>query len=792
MSEDRSKLVNDSASPPARRRPISILIWACVFGSLALATIMGINGYGRSIDEQARLLRDSIRDRPATGQIHVVEIDASSIARLKSWPWPRSIHGALVDKLHQAGAATVAFDVDFSATTRPEEDSAFAAALARFGGSVILATFRQSSGSGSSEIIENLPMAALAKHSFLGSVNVEPDKDGQMRFYSFGTVTNAIPRPSIGALLIGKEGRIDQSFRIDQAIDPSTIPRHSYADILSGKVGKAALQGKTIIVGATAIELGDRYAVPHHGVIPGVVIQALAAETLMQGTENTDFGFLPLILISLGGSIALASTRSPFRRGAYAVATMVVIASAPLVLEMAKLGSLQLAPGLVLVILVWGARAAIDFASRLNSARFVDGDSGLANERAMRKTIAQSKARSIVALRIGNFGEMSAILTLDQRQMLLNRVVDRITMAFGEKRIFQLQPGLLALSLPTLDADELSERMEAAAAIFRSPINLETRQIVVTLVCGVATSVDGNMNQCLANARLAADAAAANGHRWGIHNDARLGEADRALQLLADLDEALANKDIHAVFQPKWNIAANRICGAEALVRWRHPVLGAVTPDEFIPLLEQRGRTSELTLHVLDISLAQLARWEERELDVGVAVNLSAPLLMDTVFMERLREAIRGSGPLAAKLTLEITESATLSGLDSALEAVRSLKDLGIALSIDDYGTGQSTLTYLKTFSASEIKIDKSFITNMLSSRNDQILVRSTIELAHELGFKVVAEGIEDAQCLDLLKSFGCDVGQGWHLGRPIAAEDFIDIVLRSRQVPDLSLQAAA
>ncbi len=785
-----SKLAENGREDEGRR--YRGLIWTCYAIAFLIAACVGIAGYGHFVDEQARNVRDSLHSRPASGKVHIVEIDASSIALLKSWPWPRRVHGDLVDRLHEAGVTALAFDVDFSATTRPQDDLAFASALDRFGGSVILSTFRQSSGSGSADIVENLPMDALSEHAFLGSVNVDPDRDGQMRSYSYGTVTNHIPRPAIAALLSGTQGKINESFRIDHSIDPASIPRHSYADILNGKVGAGELRGKLVIVGATAIELGDRYAVPLHGVLPGVVVQALAAETLIQGAVNPNFGPWPLLIFATIAAFALMTSRSRIFGNLYTISSLLIILSAPLALEVAKIGSLEMLPALVLIILSWASRSAIDFGGRLHSARFTDVDSGLGNENAMLRSLRSKKATTIIALRISNYGEISAILTTDQRKLLTQRMVDRILLTFGVSKIYQLQPGLLALHVNALDAEVCADRMEAAAAIFRSPVNLDTRQIVVTLAGGLSHYQSGSVGQALANARLAADSASSRGHLWELHNDARLGEADRALQLLADLDQALAREEIHAVFQPKWHIGDNRICGAEALVRWRHPVLGAVAPDEFIPLLEARGRTAELTLHVLDLSLQQLARWDAMGLDIGVAVNLSAPLLIDLGFMARLREVIKAAGSNATRLTLEITESATLSGLDPALEAVRSLKDLGISLSIDDYGTGQSTLTYLKTFSASEIKIDKSFITNMLSSRNDQILVRSTIELAHELGFKVVAEGIEDAPCLALLKLFGCDVGQGWHLGRPMGADEFLGTVLRSRQAPDVTLSAVA
>jgi diguanylate cyclase len=748
--------------------------WICYAFCVAISILIGMNGIGRSVDEQARIFRDSIRSHPATGQVHVVEIDAASIAELKSWPWPRHLHGALVDRLREANVAALAFDVDFSSSSSTIEDQAFAAALARFGNSVILPTFRQVAGSGSTKFLENLPIEPLRKHAFLASVNVQPDADGEMRNYGYGTVTHATPRPSVAAMLAGVPGKIDQNFRVDQSIDPATIPRHSFADVLSGKVGQKELAGKTVIVGATAIELGDRYAVPLRGVIPGVIIQALATETLLIGSQNPSYGSWPLLILAAIGALFLLRPNFHRARAVLGVASFLIIGLIPFVLEAMHIATLEIAPALMLISLAWSLSTAIDFAGRMNRARFVDAGTGMPNERALLKSLEKGKSSSIIVFRIGNHAELAAVLTLDQQAMLIKRIEDRVSLAFGTRGLFLLQPGLLGLSLPTQKPEDVIEQMEATAAVFRSPITLDTRQIVVQIACGISQSASVDASQACANARLAADEAASQGHSWAIHSDARLGEANRAIQLLGDIDAALENNDIHVVFQPKWDIAAGRIGGAEALVRWRHPDFGPIAPDHFIPLLETHGRMAALTLHVLDLSLKALCNWQMPDRAVGVAVNISAPLLNDKAFIAEMRSRISKIGELAKILTLEITESATLSDTENALIALKSLHDLGIRLSIDDYGTGQSTLTYLKNFNASEIKIDKSFITNMLASRNDQILVRSTIELAHELGFKVVAEGIEDGECLDMLASFGCDIAQGWQIGKPVPVEVFV------------------
>jgi diguanylate cyclase len=770
----------------------SSLRWLAYAGCVAVSAAIAWSNLGQPFDEQMRVYRDGIRNHAATGQIHVVEIDAASIAQMNTWPWPRHLHGDLVDRLREARVPTVAFDVDFSAPSKPKEDAAFAAALARFGGSAILPTFRQIAGGGDAKFLENLPIEPLKAHAFLGSVNVHPDPDGEMRSYSYGTITQGTPRPSVAALLAGVAGKMEQSFTIDQSIDPATIPRHSFGDVVNGKIGAKELAGKTVLVGATAIELGDRYAVPRHGVLPGVVIQALAAETLLQGSANPTFGVWPLLGLAILISLWLIQSRSRRNRMMGASASIILFNVAPLVLESLHLGTLEIAPALSLIFAIWGLATLLEFARSMNKARFFDLKTGLPNERALLRDLRTAPSPTILAVRIKDHTELSAVLSAEQMQQLTNRITDRIALAYGSKDLYLLQSGMFAVSLAGQKPEDIIEQMEATAAVFRSPINLDTRQIVVSVACGVAHSPTATVEQVCANARLAADEAAALGHSWHIHNEARLGEADRSLQLLADIDDALLEHHIHVVFQPKLDIKNQRISGAEALVRWRHPSLGPISPDQFIPLLEAHGRMAELTHHVLDASIAEMRKWHSAGFPIGVAVNISAPLLNDGPFMDETVEKLSKLGGFAGNLTLEITESATLADAESAREAVKRFKALNVRISIDDYGTGQSTLTYLKALNASEIKIDKSFITNMVSSRSDQILVRSTIELAHELGFKVVAEGIEDAECMAQLVAYGCDTGQGWHIGKPISSADLLTLLLEKQAVVSVQARKAA
>lgn len=193
--------------------------------SFLTAALIAVYAVQNPVERTIQNLRDAVNNRPASGNIHVVEIDAKSLQEFKLWPWPRGYHARLVDRLNAAGADQITFDVDFSSHSNPAQDAAFAAAIERASGKVVLPTFRQSASSkGSSAEVESLPIESLRNHAFLGAVNVHPDKDGQVNSYPYGTVTGGTPRPSIAALLADTNGPISSEFDIDQSVDLDSMP----------------------------------------------------------------------------------------------------------------------------------------------------------------------------------------------------------------------------------------------------------------------------------------------------------------------------------------------------------------------------------------------------------------------------------------------------------------------------------------------------------------------------------------------------------------------------------------
>jgi EAL domain-containing protein (putative c-di-GMP-specific phosphodiesterase class I)/CHASE2 domain-containing sensor protein len=743
-----------------RRRAVAAAL-AVLAGLFALSA-----GGGEAAERLLRGLRDQIRAHPASGEVAIVEIDSRSLRELATWPMPRRYHGALVDRLHQAGARSIGFDVDFSSRSNPVDDAAFAAALARADGGVMLAGLRQQVATGSDEMVENVPIPELRDHAFLAAVNVIPDGDGQVRQMPFGLEIDGLPRPSLAALTAEREASSDGSFAIDYAIDPATIARFSFIDVVAGRVPAAALRGKRIIVGATAVEIGDRYAVPGHGVIPGVVIQALAAETLLAGpTPAAAGGVWPLLLAFATIFAAMWGGGRPLRAALFGFGTAAVLAL-PLVGEQVWALTFPLVPALLALATALCAALVLHVAHHFRLRALVDNATGLPNGDALALAAAAAGTPVVVA-RIERFAAIAAGIGPAATVNLIHRVADRL--GFGHDRIiYRIDEADLAWSEPGDGAATLEDRIEALAALMRTPVDCG-RPIDVGLTFGVADPVAAGARQQISDAALAAERAARRGARW--ERFAAGEETDWHLSLLAELDAAIAAGEIWNAYQPKLDIASGRIVGAEALVRWSHKQRGPIPPDRFIPIVEAQGRARDLTLHVLRRALADAAGWRARGLALGVAVNISATLLLDPDFASMLEEEIAAARIPADCVTLEVTESAAMKDSDEAIAALMSWRALGVHISIDDYGTGQSSLAYLQTLPATELKIDKSFVTDLAANDRNAIMVRSTIALAHELGMKVVAEGIEDGDCLARLADMGCDTGQGWHIGKPMPAD---------------------
>jgi EAL domain-containing protein (putative c-di-GMP-specific phosphodiesterase class I) len=248
---------------------------------------------------------------------------------------------------------------------------------------------------------------------------------------------------------------------------------------------------------------------------------------------------------------------------------------------------------------------------------------------------------------------------------------------------------------------------------------------------------------------------------------------DRLL-LAGELRHAIENDQLVLHYQPKASFATGCVSHVEALVRWNHPQRGLVPPDQFIPLAEQTGLIRPLFLWVLNDALHQCSLWQQEGIGLHVAVNLSMRNLQDPRLPDTLVNLLSRWNLEPTWVELEITESALAADPERAMRILTRFSAMGMRITIDDFGTGYSSLAYLKRLPVDEIKIDKSFVLGMVNDENDATIVRSTIDLGHNLGLKVVAEGVEDQATWDLLTAWGCDLAQGYFLSHPLPAPDLV------------------
>jgi EAL domain-containing protein (putative c-di-GMP-specific phosphodiesterase class I) len=263
-------------------------------------------------------------------------------------------------------------------------------------------------------------------------------------------------------------------------------------------------------------------------------------------------------------------------------------------------------------------------------------------------------------------------------------------------------------------------------------------------------------------------------------------DADRSsherLLVLAQLREAIDRDELVLHYQPKVAVVGGAVTGVEALVRWQHPERGLLAPAEFVPLAERTGTVTELTRWVLDAALAQCRLWRDAGLDLPVAINLAAANIVDTTLPDAVAAALVRHGVPGNRLECEISEDTVMADPLRAMDVLGRLRDMGLRLSLDDFGTGHSSLAYLKRLPLDEVKIDRSFVLGMTEDENDAVIVRSTIDLARNLGLDVVAEGVENAAILEGLGELHCDVAQGFHVSRPLPPAE-LEAWLAARRV---------
>jgi diguanylate cyclase (GGDEF)-like protein len=333
-----------------------------------------------------------------------------------------------------------------------------------------------------------------------------------------------------------------------------------------------------------------------------------------------------------------------------------------------------------------------------------------------------------------------------------------------------------ALWLPGVDGDRLKGLQADVMARFQEPFSVEDQAVDLSIRIGAIDSAQypGDAALLLGRAEMALYAAKTRQEDSVLYTPLLDQSSEASLSLMSDLRRAAEQNEFVLNFQPKMDLARQAVSGAEVLVRWQHPERGRIPPDAFIPFAEQTGFIRTLSRWVIEATLQQQVQWRKAGYRLPVAVNLSARDLMDADLPAWLTERMAAHELSHDALTLEITESAIMDDPQRAQFTLEQLDALGFRLSIDDFGTGYSSLGYLKRLPVRELKIDKSFVLRLNSDSDDRSIVRATVELAHSMGLKVVAEGVENREIWDSLLELGCDYGQGYYMSRPLPAAEFM------------------
>ena len=738
------------------RKPWRLLLWTVLAG-----LVFGLIGLGQLPEDYLRIARNSFHEHSASGDVVVITVDEAALRQAGNWPWPRRYDGQMVDRLMAAGANRVFFDINFSFPTNPVDDGAFGDAIKR-SGRVSLFVRSKSGADGSTRPVLDRPLPVLRQHAKLALGTVRYNYQNAAWDLPYSVMMDGKKVPSFAAALADVDAPAGTTFPVDYSIKVSTVPTYSAGDLMAGRIPRSRLAGKDVIIGLGSDVLNDVFFIPGYGRGYGVYIQTLGAETLKNG-KPVDFGWTPAFFLAIAAAALAISRKRSGERGLILAGGLMATLVAPGFLE-ARLIFADVTPGLFVLLTI-----AVGLGwQRYRTRGLVNPISNLPNLNALRAH-RSNRQEALVAARLMNFEEIVSTLPRESERELIEQIVARLKVGSPNRVLYQGDAGIFAWFEDS--RQPFGNHLEALYALFRNPARVAGLSVDLNISFGVEVGSGRSIQNRLASALVAADEAAHDGLKWKYHDPETLENASWKLSMLSQLDDAIDRGEVWVAYQPKLDLATKQIVGAEALARWTHPEKGPIAASEFVAAAEQHNRIGKLTDFVLEKAVAAAAQINKRGTEFDMAVNLSARLLSDKGFTLRLSALLARHSLPPRHLTLELTETAALTGSGEGLEMIARLRDLGINIAIDDYGTGLSTLDYLKRIPANEIKIDQSFVKSMADNRSDRLMVQSTIGLAHSLGRRVVAEGVEHRDILDLLIEMGCDIAQGFAVGRPMSID---------------------
>jgi len=734
-----------------------------VASALLLGALCGTFEVTLPLEDLFIAARTKLRTVQPSGSIVVVTIDDRTLERLHANDVGREDDAVVVERLISSGSKTIYFarNYPFSAAA---DGQALVTTLQRHPGAVAFGVGPKD-GDARGTRLSQLPDRKFLEHADLVSLAALTHPLNMSYSLPFQTMTIAGEIPSLAAARGGKTGADDEWFRPDYAIDHHGIPTISYIDVLSGNFDRAQVAGKKIVIGRTTMIANEYHPLPLGEYVPNLYIHVLGGETLLKG-KPVDVGWMPaflLVAVMVVTGVGRGRSYKPIRLVGHGVILIVL----PIILDRFSI-ELDVLPAAVMAVFATFRARALD---KIKDVSETNAASGLPSLQALR-SIEDCSNGFLVALKIRNYSGILRSFPEPVEAHLANEIQRRIRISEPEVVVYH-EGGIFVWLSKLPDIVELFENLEGLHRIVQNGIVIQGTEVDVGFNCGIDSAREHSMPNRLASAMQSAEEAV-RADELVVHHDIEKGEVQWEISLLASLDRAIDNGEVWVAFQPKLDLASNRIVGAEALARWTHPERGPISPEKFIGIAEEYHRIERITRFVLDKAVRAASALARDGHEFSVSVNISAQLLRNPRLPRMIADSLAAHDLAPERLVLEITETDRLERSNRTVQMMEALVASGLRISIDDFGTGNATIDYLRYLPASEVKIDKVFIRELEVSSADHLLVQSIIEMAHSLGRRVVAEGVESPESLALLRGLHCDEAQGYFISRPVPFQDLL------------------
>jgi diguanylate cyclase len=714
-------------------------------------------------------------ERHAASSTTIVSLDDGAVASANSISISTAKQAELVALLLQAGAKRVYLDSPTNFGSDPVGDSQLQEVLKSNAKDVALvrrAHIVMNAAAPAHSAIISPPFPVAPSVPVLASAwNV--DFMGYVLNADSSVVTPEVTLPSVIASGGStKQTRIYPDFRLS----PASVPVISGRTILADQKVKAELRGRDVFVTSTNLALPSAVGFFAHAQNVPAAIVDIASMDARATKDPFEAGELPMLVFALG--LAFVGTRIRRRRAKLAIYGSIAVGVVMIPGVVRDLGIvMQPSAAIAALIAYIPIRASQKWR---NQVKQTSGSSGLPNIEAM-VSGGVAKSQDVVAASISQYEQMLASLPKELHGECARQIARRIALGAGDRQVFDTDNGHFLWLENSQLLDNIVEHLEGLRALFSSPLVIGGHVLDTTIHFGLDRNSDSRPITRVQSALAAANEAQGKGKLYEEFGHQRLAQSPWELSLHARIDEGLRNGDIWLALQPQLDLRDGRISGAEALIRWNDPERGVIPPDAFILQAERAGRIETITYWVLERSIGMVNALNRLSSPFQISVNLSARMVDHPALISRVSDIVRAN-PVDCKLiTFEVTETFSLANREQAKLNLSALRAMGFRLSIDDFGTGQASLAYLAEIPSDEIKLDRRFVQAITIDPRERCIVDSVIKLAHALEQEVVAEGIEDEATLQELHRLGCDLVQGYYIGRPIKYPDFVDLLSASQ-----------